>query len=281
VLVNVLACGASRSATLSFDAPMHIQADESSPVMGTLPAGTSITTLLRSELAAAGLDQPPSGWVVLRSSGPFTGFVRNSDVDASGNITPGAEIRVQPLADAPLLLVVEPADVATAREPLGDWSRATVSTELFVYVNTLPVASRSQVANNPDNWTPVSDAPADTPAVGDGEAAAEDAPAKPTKPKKTREPKVEPTPVETTGAPRTFVGYLMPTRRFLGRGPKYPYQLVDDNNKRIALLDVSALLATTPIENFESRRISIYGPGVTRPDVQDLIIRVQTLRLEK
>jgi hypothetical protein len=87
--------------------------------------------------------------------------------------------------------------------------------------------------------------------------------------------------VETTGAPRTFVGYLMRTRRFLGNGPKYDHQLVDESGRRIALLDLSSLRATSPIDTFENRRVSVYGPGLTRPDVQDLILRVQTLRLEK
>jgi len=104
---------------------------------------------------------------------------------------------------------------------------------------------------------------------------------KPAKASRKREPKPEPVVVETAGAPRTFEGYLMRTRRFLGRGPKYDYQLVDENNKRVALLDLSGLQATSPLDTFENRRVSIYGPGLSRPDVQDVIIRVQTLRLMK
>jgi hypothetical protein len=281
VFVGAVAVGHGRAATLPFDAPLHTQADDDSPVVGTLPAGTSIKSLLREELAAAGLDSPPPGWIVIRSAGPFAGFVPNREVESDGTIKPGAEIRGQPLADAPLLLIVEAGDVATAREPIGDWSRATIHTDLIVFVNALPPGSRSEMTEVAPMATPeaVTDNP---PAPNDELVIDTSAPAEETrKPAKTREPKVEPTPVETAGAPRTFVGYLMRTRRFLGRGPKYNYHLVDERGYRICFVDVSALLATSTIESFENRRISVYGPGITRPDVKDLIIRVQTLRLER
>lgn len=269
--------GVCPAATLSFDAPLHIQPNSNSPVIGTLPAGTSIPSLLRQELQAAGLQPPPPGWTVIRSAGPFQGFVRNADVNDDGTIKPGAEVRLQPLADAPLLLEVDPADDATASEPLGDWSRATIRTELFVYVNSVPPGSRSQGVVAPANTMEGGSGTDDELVLNDPRVEAR--PQKPRKPKRTREPKVEPVPVETEGAPRTFVGYLLRTRRILGRGPKYDYQLVDENNDRIALLDVSALLATSPVASFENRRVSVYGPGLTRPDVKDVILRVQTLRL--
>lgn len=275
--VGAVALGVCHAATLPVDASLHVQPDESSPVVGTLPAGTSVTSLMREDLAAVGLESPPPGWIALRSSGPFTGFVANRDVETDGTIKPGAQIRGQPLADAPLLLVVEAGDFATAREPVGDWSRATIHTDLFVYVNALPAGSRSQVADVAPAPTaaPADDMIATPPPSSAGKTR------RPAKPKKIREPEVEPTPVETESAPRTFVGYLMRTRRFFGRGPKYDYQLVDDRNRRITLLDVSALLATSPIESFENRRVSVFGPGIARPDVTDVIIRVQTLRLEQ
>jgi hypothetical protein len=149
VLVSAAAHALCTAATLPFDAPLHTQPDEGSPVVGTLPAGTSINSMLREDLAAAGLEPPPPGWIVLRSGGPFPGFVLNREVNSDGTIKPGAQIRGQPLTDAPLLLVVEDGDIATAREPLGDWSRASIQTELIVYINALPVASRPQASAEP------------------------------------------------------------------------------------------------------------------------------------
>lgn len=268
----------SPAASLSFDVTMYIQPNENAPVAGILTAGTSIKSLLRDELTAAGLDSPPSGWIAIRHSGPFTGFVENRSVQKDGTINTGAQIHTQPLADAPLLLVVEAGDRAVAREPVGDWSRATIRTDLVVFVNALPPASQRQ---EPD-FTPLPVAP--EPYVSAPPADAElSVQGKRAKPAQTlpppKETKVEPAPVETNGAPRVFEGYLLRTRRFLGRGPKFAYQLVDENNQRIALLDVSSLMATSPLTSFEDRLVTVYGPAVTRPDVKDLIIRVQTLRL--
>jgi hypothetical protein len=269
-----------QAATLAFDAAMRIQPEESAPAVGELPAGTNISSLLREELSAAGLAQPPPGWIAIRSPGPFTGFVPNRDVQDDGTIRTGAEIRAQPLPDAPLLLIVEEGDQTEASEPMGDWSRASIRTDLIVFVNALPPESRSQAAPGEEATSPAPEA----------EVALEEAAPAPERPRKVRKPrrertpkppreaKVDPTPVETAGAPRTFEGYLMRNRRWFGRA-KYDYQLVDENNKRIALLDLSSLSSGAQLDAFENRRVSVYGPGLSRPDVSDPIIRVETLRL--
>jgi hypothetical protein len=71
----------------------------------------------------------------------------------------------------------------------------------------------------------------------------------------------------------------MRTRRILWAGPRLDHQLVDEYGRRIALLDLSALLITEPLERFENRAVTVFGP-VSRPeDVKDLVIRVETLRL--
>jgi len=242
-----------------------------------------VTSLLRDELTAAGLDVPPPGWIAIRSSGPFAGFVRNREVGDQGHIRTGAEIRAQPLPDAPLLLIVEEGDNAIGSEPLGDWSRASIHTDLIVFVNALPPESRSQVAT-----ASVTPPPADSDDLVIDPTPVDEKPAKAKKPKREKKakpakepkaPKVDPTPVETAGAPRTFEGYLLRTRRFLGRGPKYDYQLVDEANQRIALLDLSMLSSAAQLDALENRHVAVYGPGISRPDVKDLIIRVQTLRL--
>lgn len=287
------------AATLSFNAPMHIQPDEAAPVVGTLPHGSSVRPLLREQLAAAGIDAPPAGWIAIRSSGPFTGFVRNADVAPDGTIRPGAEIRGQPLDDAPLLLVVEEGDRTEAREPIGDWSRATIRTDLIVFVNSLPPDARNappaaaappEGSNEAKDAAPASggppedvsaDAPAE-PTAEDAEPAEmpaappemDEAPATPSSPAPA-----EPEAVMTAGVPRTFEGYLMRNRRLFGR-PAYAYKLVDEDNRKIALLDFSALSRGEEVEAFENRRISIYGPSLQREDMPDeLIIRVERLRL--
>jgi hypothetical protein len=211
---------ASRAATLSFDATLHMQPSTNSPTVGTVPAGTSITPLLREELAVVGLDLPPAGWIAVRSSGPFEGFVRNRDVQEDGTIKTGAEVRLQPLPNAPLLLKVEEGDDATASEPVGDWSRAAIRTDLYLYVNALPPQSRSAETELPAVETAPTDAAiSDAPEVGTDEPEMRVEKEKPRKPRTVRKEKVEPVPVETAGAPRTVAGNINPTRRILRRRP--------------------------------------------------------------
>ena len=274
----------SSAATLSFDAALHIQPEEDAPVVGTVPAGTAIQSMLRPDLEAAGVATPPPGWIAIRHAGPFNGFVRNREVQEDGSVRPGAEIRAQPLPDAPLLLIVEEGDEAKASEPMGDWSRATIRTDLIVFVHAVPPVSRSLVPEA--EGEPAADA-ATLDAEGDGAPETATAPdpepkrervRKPKRERAPREPKVDPTPVVTEATPRTFEGYLMRNRKLFGR-PKYDYQLVDESNKRIAFLDLSSLSSAAQLDALESRRVSVYGPGLSRPDVRDLIIRVETLRL--
>lgn len=261
----VCLASAASAATLSFDATMHVSPDDQSETVGTLPAGSSVAPVLREDLAAAGLAEPPPGWIAIKHAINVEGFVRTRDIGKDLAMKPDSPIFAEAAEGSAVLAMVGPTDPVETGDPIGRFSKATLRKDQIVYVNSVPPGSRAMVGQQASLPSTVSTptAPAE-PAV---------APAQPGRPAAA--------PAAITAAPRTFEGYLMRTRRILGRGPKLDYQLVDEDNKRIALLDVSALLVTEPIEFFEGRLVRIYGPGVAMEGVTDAIIRVENLRLAR
>lgn len=256
---------AATAATLSFEATMHVSPDDQAETVGTLPAGSSITPVLREELAAAGITEPPPGWIAVRHAVAVEGYVRNKDIGKDLAMKPDSPIFADAAEGSAVLATVGPKDPVETGDPIGRYSKATLRKDQIVFVNSVPPESRAMVSQQ----APVPAAAVAAPTAP--EAAPAPAP-------KSKAPAA---PVQITAAPRTFEGYLMRTRRILGQGPKLDYQLVDENNKRIALLDVSALLVTEPIEFFEGRMVKIYGPGLSMEGVNDAIIRVENLRLAR
>jgi len=260
---------AATAATLSFEAPMQVSPDDTAESVGALPAGSSITPLLREDLAAAGIAEPPPGWIAVRHAIAVEGFVRTRDIGKDFAMKPDSPIFAEAAEGAPVLAMAGPKDPVETGDPVGRFTRATLRKDQIVFVNSVPPQSRAMVRQPAPPPAAVS-----TTSMPAAPAAPAVATAQPT-------PAAPATPGVITAAPRTFEGYLMRTRRILGRGPKLDYQLVDENNQRIALLDVSALLVTEPIEFFEGRFVKIYGPGLSMEGVTDAIIRVENLRLAR
>lgn len=267
ILVAVLLPPLTHAATLATDTPLFLKPSPDAPSVAVLPAGSTVEALPRDTLAAEGIDPLPSGWIAVRYSGPVHGYALNSAVGKDFTLKPGAIIRAGPAADAPVFSIVAEGDTVEAVELVGDWSRVSFekSTILFLDIgDTLP----AEASPAPEQ------APAVTTAENTGatEAAATEAAPIPAL-------AAPPPPDIQAAAPRVFQGYLARTRRILGAGPKLDYQLLDENNRRIALLDLSALLITEPIDRFEGMRVSVFGPLLRREGVKDLIIRVETIRL--
>jgi len=252
---------AATAATLSFDAPLQADPNEQSEILGALPAGSSVTPVLREELAAAGIAEPPPGWLAIRHTTTIEGFVRTRDIGKDLSIKPNSPILSEASENARVLATVGPKDPVETGDPVGRFSKATVRLERIAFINSVPPESRALVGQQ----VSVPPQPPTAPAT--------------TETPRPRTPSAPPAAI--TAAPRTFEGYLMRTRRILGRGPKLEYQLVDENNNRIALLDMSALLVTEPIEFFEGRMVKIYGPGLSMEGVTEAIIRVENLRLAR
>lgn len=254
----------ARAATLPTAVTLHLSPNAASPQVGTIAAGTSVSPLIRDELASEGLGVLPSGWLAMRSNGPFFGYVHNNEMGKDLTAKPGATIHAAPDSASTSIMTLDEGDRADAVDLAGDWTKVVFRKELVVFFNALPEASPMEEPNYAA--TAVAPAPVAQPAPKTGtiqqEAAA-----------------FEPIHNPTSAAPRSFQGYLKKTRRILGQGPKLDYQLVDENNNRIALLDMSALLLTDPLDRLEGLLVNIYGPSVPMAEVKDPVIRVETLRI--
>jgi hypothetical protein len=264
-LLAVVACavlpGTAHSATLTFDATLHLAPDDKAVVVATLPSGTAVAPLVREELQAEGIAELPAGWVAVRFAGPAFGYVLDGDIRKDLTAKPGAIVRVSPSPDTDILTMVGENDAVELVEPAGAWAKVAVRRELLLYLNPVPPESRSQAVPEPLLTQEQLDA-----------AAGKNAPAAP--------PEAA-GPKPTDAAPRLFQGYLVRTRRILWAGPKLDYQLVDENNKRIALLDMSSLLVTEALGVFEDRLVNVFGTGADHPEINGLVIKVENIRLAR
>jgi hypothetical protein len=263
-IAGVASALAAHAATVTFDAPLHLRPASDAPVLATLPAGTSVVILVREELAAEGIDALPTGWVATRFNGPINGYVETKDVAKGLFAKAGAVIRAGASTSDPIITMVNESDQADVASVEGDWAKVVLRKEILLFFNPLPPSARPSASS-------LETGPAPAPSTSTMAPA----------PRSGRAPAVRTGPNPADAAPRVFQGYLARTRRILGTGPKLDYQLVDESNRRIALLDFSALLLTEPIENYEGRPVSIFGPAVDRPEAGGLVIRVETLRLAR
>jgi hypothetical protein len=256
-------------ATLTFPATLHLRPDTTSPVLAELPVGSSVTALLPEELRAESIAALPPGWIGVRYSGPVQGFVPNAAIAKDLFVRPGTVVRTGPDANSVMLTMIGDQDSAELVQVEGDWSRVVFSKPLIAFLNsTPPIPGRAPEIGALSGDTTTSGSPSVAmPASAPSTQAT------------TVIPPTGPTFGTIDATPRVFQGYLMRTRRVLGVGPKLDHQLVDASGRRIALLDLSALLVTEPLDRFENRLIGVFGPVSRREGVKDLIIRVETLRL--
>jgi hypothetical protein len=93
----------------------------------------------------------------------------------------------------------------------------------------------------------------------------------------------QPAPVIGSGPasalPHTFQGMLVETKRFLLVGPRrdYDYQLNNTEDKRVAFLDVSKVLATQNMERYLDQLVTVSGVLKQTTDGKNLVIEVENL----
>ncbi|MBE2214614.1 MAG: hypothetical protein IAE82_12150, partial [Opitutaceae bacterium] len=136
---------AATAATLSFDAPMHASPDDNAETVGTLPAGSSITPVLREDLVTAGVTELPPGWIAVRHAVAVEGFVRNKDIGKDLAMKPDSPIFTEAAEGSPVLATVGPADPVETGDPVGRFSKATLRKDQIVFINSVPPESRAMV----------------------------------------------------------------------------------------------------------------------------------------
>lgn len=229
---------------LERDAAVYATPDPAAPVLGSLAKGTS------PELAAA---DAPDGWMAVLAPGPHEVYVRNSDVGKNLDIRPGSSLYVAPDTSAPVIGTMEKGDRAELKGLRGDWTLYSYEDALTGFIKLA---------------TPV--ALATVPPAGETGSGAITG---------VRTPTSDVTP---SGLPRFIEGRFAPTRGFIGFRHPYNFQLVDRKGSRIAYLDISRLLLTDKIENFENRIVIVYGTARKLEDHRrkGVVIDVESLHLK-
>lgn len=259
VLTVLLSSLALRAAPLSAPTAVHLKPDAKAPVLVVLSPGTE------PEPATTAIATTPAGWMAVQLPGPFDGYVLNSDIDKALNVKPGVGIHLQPGAESGVLAIMELGDKTTITGLHGKWSQIRLEK---------PVTGYIRVADSPKaSPAPIAAAvAAPPPARSTGAATYQTAP-------------LSPAPAylsdKSSGVlPRLFQGKFVSTRRpFTPRRP-HDWQLNDAAGVRYAYLDISRLMLTDQIENYADRDVVVYGTAKTASDGHNLVILVETLRLQ-
>ncbi len=252
-LLALLLSVALVAAPLPQTTAIHNQPDSAAPVVGFLKAGSEPT-------AAAGVDAP-AGWMAVTLPGPHDVFVHNDELTKDLKVRPGAEMRLRPEDNAPVLATMKAGDKVDITGLRPGWTQLKFSGDAVGYIRTggepPPAPSEAPAPPAPAAGSPTVAPPPAVPSggvvpAGSGTAAA---------------------------LPSTSEGFLEATRRFLLVGPKpdYPYQLNDTNGKRIAYLDVSQIQPTVSMQKYLDSFVSVSGVLKQTEDGRHLVIVVDSL----
>jgi hypothetical protein len=265
---------AAIAAPLATTTAVHTKPDAASPAITSLKAGTEPTPAVSARI------NPPPGWMAVELPGPFEAYVENRDLNKSLDVKPGANIRLAPKADAPVLTVAEKGDKISITGLRGKWTQISLQKPLVGFINvgagsstvaataTKPMSTPAPATNtNRPAPAPLAPAPV-TPSVygsaGAGQAA----------------PMVNLGDGGATTLPRQFAGRFVSTRRPLAPRRPFDYALNDEAGKRYAYLDISKLLLTEQIEKYTDRNVVVFGAARATADGKDIVITVETLQLK-
>lgn len=244
-LLALLPAAALAATTLNRPTPVHAAAFDNAAVITVLPSGSP------APLPAA--TTAPAGWLAVELPPPHEVYVANSDIAKNLTVKPGAAYRSAPDTKSPQLAAAVEDDTIEITGLRGRWTQLRLNRPVTGYVRAAAPPPPTPALDQ--SWsgiqaTPVSDAP--RPGAAD---------------------------TSLSTLPRFFSGKVVSTRApFRPRRP-FDFALVDATNERLAYLDFSKLLQTNQIENYLARAVDVYGPTEAVPDTNDIVVRVESLRL--
>ena len=214
------------------------------------PASSVLGTLPKGTSPELAASDAPDGWLAVLVPGPHEVYVRNGDLGKDLNIKTGSSLYIAPDTSAPVIGTMESGDRAELKGLRGDWT-------LFSFND--PVKGFIKLA------APIALTPA-APAQASG----------------AQPPRPAGSDITPSGMPRFLEGRFKPTRSFLGFHQPYNFQLVDKNGDRIAYLDISRLLQTDKIDNYDDRLVIVYGTAHKLEDAhrKGIVIEVESLHLK-
>lgn len=257
------------AAPLTEAAIAHVKPEATSAKLATLAVGTELKPVASASAAA--------GWLAVEVAGPHEVYVQNKEITKALEVRPGAELRLEPSATAPVVataLADDPMDITGLH---GRWTKLKLTRSLTGYVKlpaaplpnaSVPVGTRAPA---PGSGTPAPAPVAPPPAapVAYGTATAGQ-PA----------PMVHLSDGGSSALPRTFEGRFVSTRSpFRPRRP-YDWALTNESGKSFAYLDVTRLLQTEQIENYTDRFVSVFGTPKPLANSKDFVIVVESLQLK-
>ncbi len=265
--IILLGAVALRAAPVTATTAVHVRPDRASLTIGMLKVGTEPT------LAPSAPTALPPGWSAVELPGPFEIYVENKDLTKSLDMKPGAAMRLQPKADAPVLGVAEKTDKATITGLRGKWTQLNLEKPMVGYINVGGASASAATMAPPPASTatagpaaPFSTAPIVPPAYG---MSASGQPA----------PMVNLNDSGPSSLPRQFSGKFVSTRRPLTPRRPFDWALLDDSGKRLAYVDVSRLLQTQQIARYQDHYVVLFGTARTSVEGKDLVIQVESLQL--
>lgn len=256
-VLALLIAGALTAAPLTQSEPIFSRPEPGAPVVATFPAGRETPIL-------AYVATPP-GWHAVELPGPHEVFVQNKDLGKNFAVRPGAEYRLRPDFNAPLLAKAEAGDACEITGLVGKWTQVSLDKTLIGYFHSSTPASPTALepASPP---APLAEAPplATTAAVST--------------PARTGQPvAIGKATTSDAGLPRYFEGRIVSTRHPLRPRRPFDYQLEDTSGRRLAYLDLSAFPATDNIVNHLARNVLIYG-SPRAANSEDLVVVVQSVQ---
>ena len=202
-------------------------------------------------------DNRAEGWYWLGYQGNFKGFVELKEVAKDLSVRPGALVYLRASSTSPVLTVITTEDAAELIYA-EDWAEISFSKSLPLYFKhpskTLPVLSFGDetTRTQPDGSAPIA-IPGIVPSVYANPSA--------------------------ESPPRYFEGILENATGWIGKKPKFKFQLVTGRGKRIAYVDITSLLVTKPIIYYLEKKVLIYGGAIGLDNSKEIVVYVRTIRL--
>lgn len=265
LVVWLASAAAAFAAPLAGTTAVHTKADESSPAITYLKAGTEPVPV------AGALATTPAGWLAVELPGPFEGYVLNKDIKKNLDVSIGAAIHLAPKNESGVLTTMEPGDKAEITGLHGRWTQLQVEKKItgYIHLGAAP-GYLPPVATTPaTSAAPAPLAPAPVPATAYGVTTAG-----------------KPAPMLNLGdaggatLARLFQGRFVSTRSAFKPRRPYDWALNDDAGKRYAYADISKLLLTDQIEAYVDHVVVVYGAARPVPGTKDIVIEVESLQLK-
>lgn len=258
VLFGALVAAAS-GAPLSETTAVHTKPDSASPTITYFKAGTEPTA------TADSLANTPAGWMAVQLPGPFEGYVPTKDLSKQLDVVPGTPIRLAPEEHAAVLALAERGDKTTITGLRGRWTQISLIKPLVGYIHVSGTPASAPIATTVPGAVEPEPAAATAPVANTSNLAGQPAP--------------QSSATDSARLPRQLTGKFVSTHTFLRPHPQYDWELVDNDGRRFAYLDISKLLLTDRMEKFIGHFVVVFGAATPTSDGKDIVIRVESLQL--